>query len=133
VQWVAVDSIGKKIKVVQDIARQLGLTNLEALHSRAEQVSGPFDFAVSRAVARMALLVEWTEALLSRQSRGPKPNGWLVLKGGDMQGDLGNELRETGHPFEVHPVRDFMEDPFFDQKYVVYMKANPSLSKFKQN
>lgn len=101
-----------KIKVVQDIARQLGLTNLEALHSRAEQVPGPFDFAISRAVARMALLVDWTESLLSKQSRGPKPNGWLVLKGGDLQGGLGEELKELGRPFEVYPVRDFLEDPF---------------------
>ena len=131
VQWVAVDYNGKKIKVVQDISRQLGLTNLEALHSRAEQVPGPFDFAISRAVARMALLVDWTEALLSKQSRGPKPNGWLVLKGGDLQGGLGEELKELGRPFEVYPVRDFLEDPFFDQKYVVYMKAGRSLTKFK--
>ena len=131
VQWVAVDSIGKKIKVVQDIAFQLGLTNLEALHSRVENLSGPFDFAVSRAVARMALLVEWTEALLSRKSQGPKPNGWLVLKGGDLQGGLGDELKELGRPFEVNAVRDLLDHPFFDQKYVVYMKAAHSLPKFK--
>ncbi len=133
VQWVAVDSIGKKIKVVQDIAVHLGLANLEAVHGRVESVHGFFDFAVSRAVARMALLVEWTEALLSKQSRGPKPNGWVVLKGGDLQGGLGKELKELGRPFEVYPVRDFSDDLFFDQKYVVYMKAIHSLPKFKRN
>jgi len=123
VQWVAVDSIGKKIKVVRDIASQLGLQNLEAIHGRAENLAGPFDFAVSRAVARMALLVEWTEALISKQSRGSKPNGWLVLKGGDPDGGLGEELHETGKSYEIYAVRDYLKDKFFDQKYVVYMAA----------
>jgi 16S rRNA (guanine527-N7)-methyltransferase len=130
VQWVAVDSIGKKIKVVQDIAAQVGLNNLEAVHGRAEKVPGFFDFAVSRAVARMALLLEWSRGLISGVSLGPKANGWLVLKGGDLQGGLGEELRETGQPFEVYPVRDFFEDMFFDQKFVVYMGATHSFAKF---
>lgn len=131
VQWVAVDSIGKKIKVVQDIAVQLGLKNLEVLHNRAEHLSGSFDFAVSRAVARMALLVDWTEVLLSRPSRGPLPNGWLVLKGGDLEGALGEELNEVGRPFDAFPIRSFYDDLFFDQKYVVYMATAHSLAKFK--
>lgn len=131
VQWVAVDSIGKKIKVVHDIASQIGLVNLKAVHGRAENMQPPFDFVVSRAVARMALLLEWSRGLISGISRGSRPNGWLVLKGGDLQSGLGDELQETGLPFEVYPVRDFFEDMFFDQKFVVYMGTTSSLSKFK--
>ncbi|MFM7497605.1 MAG: 16S rRNA (guanine(527)-N(7))-methyltransferase RsmG [Bacteroidota bacterium] len=125
VEWVAVDSIGKKIKVVQDLAERLGLHNLQAKHQRAEEVQGPFDFVVSRAVARMQSLVQWTRSALSRSPRHTCPNGWLVLKGGDPQEGLKDELEEVGLPYALYPVSTYFEEPYFDQKFVVYMSPQP--------
>jgi len=125
VEWVAVDSIGKKINVVKDLAQQLQLNNLEAIHQRAEDVKGPFDFVVSRAVARMASLVQWTKPVLARNRKDDTPNGWVVLKGGDPDAGLKEELVEAGLPYKLFPVSMYFEDPYFDQKFVVYMTPTP--------
>jgi 16S rRNA (guanine527-N7)-methyltransferase len=121
VHWLAVDSIGKKIKVVQDIALQCGIHNLEARQARAETLDSKFDFVVSRAVARMLQLVEWTRHLMAARSRHALANGWLVLKGGDPQGSLAQELREVGFTWQLYPVRNFFDVSFFDSKFVVHM------------
>ncbi len=125
VEWLAVDSIGKKITVVKDLAQRLGLHNLEARHQRAEEVKGPFDFVVSRAVARMNNLVQWTRSALALAHKHDRPNGWLVLKGGDPAGGLKEELEETGLPFDLYPVSMYFEQPYFDQKFVVSMASGP--------
>lgn len=117
--FLLVDSIGKKIKVVNAVAEALGLANVEAKHMRAEEVRDKFDFVVSRAVTRMAPFFEWVRFKFAKQHLHALPNGILYLKGGDLK----NELDECGQAYTIHPISAFFEDPFFETKAVVYVKA----------
>lgn len=117
--FLLVDSIGKKIKVVNAVAEALGLANVEAKHMRAEEVRDKFDFVVSRAVTRMAPFFEWVRFKFAKQHLHALPNGILYLKGGDLK----EELDECGQAYTIHPISAFFEDPFFETKAVVYVKA----------
>lgn len=116
-QITAVDSIGKKIKVVEEVSRGLGLSNLTAVNARVESVEGKFDFVVSRAVAVTSSLMQWTWGKIERgEGKGTLPNGMLLLKGGD----LAEELALARHRFDIHPIKDIFEEEFFAEKVVVY-------------
>ncbi len=117
-EFVLVDSIGKKIKVVDEVAQSLGLENVQAIHGRAEKVKGEYDFVVSRAVTNMFDFVKWTRGKFSKENRHPLPNGILYLKGGD--------LREELRPFKkakIYSLSDYFEEDFFETKKVVYLPA----------
>lgn len=120
VQFLLVDSIGKKIKVVNEVAAAIGLSNLEARHQRAEEVKGKFDFVVSRAVTRMAPFFDWVKYKFETKSKHALPNGILYLKGGDLT----EELDECGQPYRIYPIPRFFEEAFFETKAVVYV--NPA-------
>lgn len=115
-EFVLVDSIGKKIKVVQAISDELGLKNIKAIHGRAEKVDGEFDFVVSRAVTRMDAFVKWVRKKVKKKSRHELNNGILYLKGGDLSEELKNFPRA-----KLINLTDFFEDPFFDTKKVVHI------------
>lgn len=117
VRFTAVDSIGKKIAVVRGIAGELGLDNLDAVHGRVEQVSGKYDYVVSRAVTRMAAFVPWVWDKIEPGQRGSLPAGILYLKGGDLT----EELAEAGKRHELFSISDFFEEEFFETKQVVYL------------
>ncbi len=117
VSFVLVDSIGKKIKVVQEVSQALGLTNVTAIHERAEKVKGPFDFVVSRAVAELKILLQWSNGKLARKQINALPNGLICLKGGD----LNEEFKGLGKDIEVHPLNQWFDDPFFETKKLVYV------------
>lgn len=119
VQFHLVDSIGKKIKVVTEVAEALGLENLKAEHVRAEKLKGPYDFIVSRAVAPAKQLYQWTHRLIAKKGRNDLDNGWILLKGGDLT----EELTELRLPYHITPISDYFEDPFFETKQVVYIPA----------
>jgi 16S rRNA (guanine527-N7)-methyltransferase len=112
-----VDSIGKKIKVVTEIANAIGLTNVTASHARAEQICGPFDFIVSRAVTRLGEFYPWIKGKVSKHSKNAIQNGILYLKGGDLE----QEIRESGLKATLIPIPGFFEEEFFEMKYVVYI------------
>lgn len=115
-----VDSIGKKIKVVQEVAKALELNNVCASHSRAEQVTEKVDFVVSRAVTRLKDFYPWVQNKFNKQSKNKLPNGILYLKGGDLQ----EELAEAGLPVTQYYLRDYFEEEFFDTKQVIYIPSN---------
>lgn len=116
-QITAVDSIGKKIKVVEEVSRGLGLSNLKAVNARVESIEGKFDFVVSRAVAVTSSLMQWTWSKIERgEGKGTLPNGMLLLKGGD----LAEELALARHRFDIYPIKDIFEEEFFAEKVVVY-------------
>lgn len=115
--FLLVDSIGKKIKVVREVCRALDLANVRAEQKRIEQVSERFDFVVSRAVTRMAPFAAWVSGKFLRESRHPLVNGILYLKGGDLQ----EELDECHRPFRLYSISDFFRDEFFKTKQVVHM------------
>jgi 16S rRNA (guanine527-N7)-methyltransferase len=118
-QFYLVDSIGKKIKVVQEVASALGLQNLKAAHLRAEQVDEKFDFVVSRAVTRLKEFNPWVKGKFSKQSKNKLPNGILYLKGGDLE----QEIAESGLAVQQYHLKDYFEEEFFETKQVIYIKG----------
>ncbi len=117
VSFHLVDSIGKKIKVVREIARELNLTNVEADHIRAEQVDGKYDFVVSRAVTRLSAFYPWVCGKFKKQDQHALPNGIIYLKGGDLK----EELKEAKLKTQLHPLSHYFSEPFFETKYIVYI------------
>lgn len=112
-----VDSIGKKIKVVQAVTEALALTNVRAEQIRAEDVAGRFDFVVSRAVAPLPELHAWIRNKIKPVSQHALPNGLICLKGGDLTA----ELAPFGRRVEVQPIADYFSDDFFETKQIVYL------------
>lgn len=112
-----VDSIGKKIKVVQEVSKGIGLQNLEASHSRAEQVNGKFNFVVSRAVTQLKDFYPWIAGKFLPDSTNAIPNGLLYLKGGDLTA----EIKASGLKAQVHPLSSYFSEPFFETKSIVYV------------
>src|SRR6185503_3792178 len=119
-QFYLVDSIGKKIKVVQEIAKALGLKNIRASQQRAEQVNEKFDFVVSRAVTQLKDFYPWVKGKFNRQSKNELPNGILYLKGGDLT----EEIAESGLAVRQYYLKDYFEEEFFETKQVIYVKVN---------
>lgn len=116
-QFHLVDSIGKKIKVVNEVATAIGLKNLKATHSRAEQVNDKFNFIVSRAVTRLGDFYPWIQNKFSKNNINAIQNGILYLKGGDLT----EEIKESKLKAELYPLSDYFEEQFFETKYVVYI------------
>ena len=115
-EFVLVDSIGKKIKVVQEVAQNLGLNNLSAFHQRAETTQGTFDFVVTRAVTRMQGLVTWTQQKIGLESLHDLPNGILALKGGELKDELRGYKKAS-----IYPLADYFTQDFFETKMVVHL------------
>lgn len=118
VQFTLVDSIGKKIKVVNEVSAALGLKNVTGIHERAEKVLGNFDFVVSRAVTRLNTFIPWVRQKIRQKQINPWPNGILYLKGGDLV----EELSEVKATWEVLDLSDHFDSEFFETKKVVYIK-----------
>lgn len=115
-EFVGVDSIGKKIRVVEGIVEGTGIKNLRAVNSRAEQLGEKFDYVVSRAVTEMAKFLPWAWVLLRKGEAGTLKNGILYLKGGD----LAEELAATRRKWDLYDIHTMFDDEFFDTKRVVY-------------
>lgn len=117
VQFTLIDSIGKKIRVAQEIANAIGLTNVRCIQERAEEEKGHYDFIVSRAVMPLGDLKKLIVKNVSKKQQNAMPNGLIVLKGGELQAEI--------HPFrnivEVQDLTDFFEEEFFETKKVIYM------------
>lgn len=116
VEFVGVDSIGKKIRVVEGVKEGAKIENLRALNCRAESVGEKFDYVVSRAVTEMARFMPWAWPLLRKGEKGTLPNGILYLKGGD----LAEELALTRRRWDIYDIQTMFEDEFFETKKVVY-------------
>ena len=115
-----VDSIGKKIKVVDAVSSALGLTNVRTYHARAESLpQGSFDFVVSRAVAPLLELWTWSRPLLKRQQipGSPHKNGLICLKGGD----LSEEIARSGLKPRVWELGSVFHESWFSEKYMMYV------------
>lgn len=119
-QFLLVDSIGKKIKVVNEVAQAIGLQNLKAEHSRAEQVHQNFDFIISRAVTQLKDFYPWVRGKFKKESVHSMPNGVLYLKGGDLSEEL--KASKLKH-IQLYSLKDYFEEEFFDTKFVVYFPA----------
>lgn len=116
-QFHLVDSIGKKIKVVNEVASALGLKNVKGSHSRAEQITDKYNFVVSRAVTRLGDFYPWVRGKFAKENINALRNGILYLKGGDLT----EEIKESKLKAELYPLSAYFEEDFFDTKYVVYI------------
>ena len=119
-EFVLIDSIGKKIKVVQTIAEALDLKNVTAIHTRVEDVKEEFDFVISRAVTAFPAFVGLVKKNVSRKPLNSLPNGIIYLKGGDFQ----EEIKDFKRNVEVSEISGFFTEPFFETKKVVYLPVN---------
>lgn len=115
-QFHLVDSIGKKIKVVNEVVEGLGLKNVKATHGRVEEVKDTYDFIVSRAVAQMETFVRWTKGKISKKQQHDLKNGILYLKGGDLSEELQKYTSAT-----IYNLPDYFEEDFFETKKVVHL------------
>lgn len=111
-----VDSIGKKIKVVDEVVNALKLSNVKASHSRVEAVSGHYDFIVSRAVTAMPEFVEWVKHKVAKKQNNALKNGILYLKGGDLTNELSTFPKAT-----IYDLSNYFEENFFETKKVVHL------------
>ena len=118
VEFTAVDSIGKKIKVVSEVATALGLRNVTPVNARIEAVKGEFDYVVSRAVTDLKTLKGWALPKLRVGQKGSRPNGMLVLKGGE----LAEEIADARLRCDIYRISDWFEEEFFLTKQVIYTK-----------
>jgi 16S rRNA (guanine527-N7)-methyltransferase len=116
VNFVLVDAIGKKIKVVNAVTESIGLTNVSAYHLRAEKVKGEFDFIVSRAVTNMPDFVKWVRKKIAKHQKHELKNGILYLKGGDLTEELKDFPKAT-----LYAIPDYFEEAFFETKKVVHL------------
>ena len=120
VEFIGVDSIAKKIRVVEGIKAGADIRNLQAVNSRAEQLGVKADYVVSRAVTEMARFMPWAWGILRKGQRGTLPNGILYLKGGE----LAEELAATRRKWNLYDIRTMFDDEFFETKKVVYTKKD---------
>jgi 16S rRNA (guanine527-N7)-methyltransferase len=118
-QFTLVDSIGKKIMVVQDVIQQLELKNVRAIQQRGEEIKEKFDFVTNRAVAPVADIMKWTQKLIATKHINAMPNGILCLKGGDLR----EEIKEFKKYSVLFPIKDYFKESFFDTKSVVYVQG----------
>jgi 16S rRNA (guanine527-N7)-methyltransferase len=116
-QFTLIDSIGKKIKVVEGVASSLGLNNVKAIHGRAEEIEQDFEFVVSRAVTRLTPFYYWVKKKVSPNHFHTMRNGLLCLKGGDLE----EELAEFGKKYKLHELYEVFDEEFFETKKLVYV------------
>lgn len=114
-EFTLIDSIGKKITVVQAVSEGLELKNVTAIQGRAEKVKDKFHFVVSRAVTQMPEFLRWLKGKFEKEQINTKHNGVLYLKGGDLAEEL------AGLRCEIYNLKNYFEEDFFDTKKVVYL------------
>jgi 16S rRNA (guanine527-N7)-methyltransferase len=118
VNFTLVDSIGKKIKVVEAQIESLGLKNVKAINARAESVPGTFDFVVTRAVAPAAELVKWTKGKFAPHYSHSLKNGLLMWKGGDLKSELSEVSKLKPKSYFL---KDYIDEPFFETKQIIHL------------
>lgn len=116
--FTLVDSIGKKIKVVNEVASALELKNVKSFHKRAEEIDKKFHFVVSRAVTEFPVFHSWVKNKFLKENFNDLPNGILYLKGGDLKEEFGRFFGQA----KFYDLKGFFEEEFFETKKVVYYK-----------
>ncbi|MDO4159414.1 MAG: 16S rRNA (guanine(527)-N(7))-methyltransferase RsmG [Prevotellaceae bacterium] len=117
VQFRLIDGTGKKITVVKEVAKAIGLKNCDAQHLRGEDEKGKYDFVVSRAVMQMPDLVKLIKKNIRKEQRNSLPNGLICLKGGDTSG----ETQPFRHIVETTELTTMFEEEWFKNKYLIYL------------
>lgn len=118
VHFTLVDSIGKKIQVVKEVANSMKLKNVAAINARAETIPGTFDFVVSRAVTNLETIIAWIKFKIKKECFNELENGLLYLKGGDFF----DELKALNKPYKIYKLQDYFNEDFFATKKLVHIK-----------
>jgi len=116
-EFTLLDSIGKKIKVVSEVATELGLKNVKAVNKRVEEEKGKYNFIISRAVTAFPAFVALTSGRIERSGPGNYSNGIIYLKGGDLEEELGKYYNKV----EIRNISEYFIEPFFETKKIVYL------------
>ena len=119
-QFLLVDSINKKLIVIEEVVRTIGLQNVETRHSRVEDIKEKCEFVVTRAVAKVDLLLPWTRKVLGKTHNNIYPNGLIALKG-DLKSEL--ELISKHEYKEVAPLNKYFQEPYFEEKFLLYIQG----------
>lgn len=122
VEFLLVDSIGKKVRVTQAVADAVGLNNVRSQQVRAEAIKEQFDFVVTRAVAPLPKLMQWVRHCIHKKHQHGTPNGLLALKGIDRANAESKELGRQAYT-EIFPLQDYFDESFFETKCVVYAQG----------
>lgn len=117
VNFLLLDSIGKKIKVAREVSQAIGLQNVDFIHSRIEDEKRKFDFVVSRAVMPLPDLLRVVRKNISSEQKNALPNGIICLKGGD----LAPELSPFKSKVEIFSLSKYFPEPFFETKKLIYL------------
>ncbi len=118
VQFHLVDSIGKKLKVVEGVCAAIGIRNITTQHIRAEEIKGrKFHFAVSRAVAPLKEMWQWANPLIRKGNTTELPNGLISLKGGDLHQEISDSLTRP----KMLPIYDIFAEEYFKEKYLLHV------------
>ena len=121
-RFLLVDYIGKKLKVVNEVAAAIGLTNIETRHMRVEEIKDKkFDFVVTRAVATLDKLFYWSKKLIKTKHINAFPNGIIALKGGNIREEI--KLLPRGEYAEITPLSKYFKESFFEEKALVYIQG----------
>lgn len=112
-----VDSIGKKVRVAQEVATAIGLKNVRFSHARAEEIKDKYDFVVTRAVMSMVDLIKIARKNIAKEQHNALPNGIIALKGGELDG----EIAAVKNIAAVWPLNDYFEEEYFETKKVVHV------------
>lgn len=120
VQFTLIDGTRKKIKVVNEVAEAIGLTNAKGVHVRAEEYTEKYDFVITRAVALVEKLVIWTDKLIHDDYKNSFPNGIIALKGGNVVEEIGQTNNKVYS--EVYPIKDIFDEKYYDEKFVIYIQ-----------
>ncbi len=115
--FTLVDSIAKKIKVVEEVASSLELKNVTPISARVEKITDKYDFVVTRAVTRIKPLTQWIQHKIKKEQTNKLANGVLALKGGD----LSEEFKGVKRSYELYNLSDYFEEDFFETKKVVHL------------
>lgn len=118
VKFHMVDSIGKKIKVVNEVSTALGLTNITAEQARVEKIKNKYDFIISRAVTAFPDFMNLVKNKIHHKDKNSLPNGLLYLKGGNFESELGKYKKDA----TIVNITDFFEEEFFETKKIIYLQ-----------
>jgi len=120
VQFTLIDGTRKKIRVVNEVAEAIGLTNAKGVHVRAEEHKLKYDFVITRAVALVEKLVNWTSKLIHDKQKNSFPNGIIALKGGKVKEEISQTTNKVYS--EVYPIKDIFDEEYYDEKFVIYIQ-----------
>lgn len=120
VQFHLVDSIGKKLKVVDEIAQTIGLSNIKTFHNRAENVRTKYDFILCRAVAPLPTILSWIRNSVLQKQKNAIPNGLIALKGGHIDEEI-KSLKNREY-MEIVPLKSIFQESYYEEKYLIYVQ-----------